>query len=293
MLQYIGRRVLLLIPSLFILYTLLFLMVRVIPGDIVDLYMEGGTHRSGEELEEARSALRQDLGLDHAIPVQYGLALKGIVQGDLGNSLRSRQPVTDEIIRRAPITMELAVLASITALLVAIPAGVISAVVKGRKVKVRLTDPTSMEWDVRLPSNGRDLHLQTLNTGVPHAVGFVEDLEGCDVVEVGRYVRHHARFQPAGTNMNFAKVMERGRIAIRTYERGVEDETLACGTGAVASALASTELGFTDSPVDVVTRSGEVLQISFQKEGDRYSEVHMEGETTLVYEGSLNEEAWE
>ena len=128
MLQYIGRRVLLLIPSLFILYTLLFLMVRVIPGDIVDLYMEGGTHRSGEELEEARSALRQDLGLDHAIPVQYGLALKGIVQGDLGNSLRSRQPVTDEIIRRAPITMELAVLASITALLVAIPAGVISAV---------------------------------------------------------------------------------------------------------------------------------------------------------------------
>ena len=172
-------------------------------------------------------------------------------------------------------------------------AGVISAVVKGRKVKVRLTDPTSMEWDVRLPSNGRDLHLQTLNTGVPHAVGFVEDLEGCDVVEVGRYVRHHARFQPAGTNMNFAKVMERGRIAIRTYERGVEDETLACGTGAVASALASTELGFTDSPVDVVTRSGEVLQISFQKEGDRYSEVHMEGETTLVYEGSLNEEAWE
>ena len=128
MLQYIGRRVLLLIPSLFILYTLLFLMVRVIPGDIVDLYMEGGTHRSGEELEEARSALRKDLGLDHAIPVQYGLALKGIVQGDLGNSLRSRQPVTDEIIRRAPITMELAVLASITALLVAIPAGVISAV---------------------------------------------------------------------------------------------------------------------------------------------------------------------
>ena len=128
MLQYIGRRVLLLIPSLFILYTLLFLMVRVIPGDIVDLYMEGGTHRSGEELEEARSALRQDLGLDHPIPVQYGLALKGIVQGDLGNSLRSRQPVTDEIIRRAPITMELAVLASITALLVAIPAGVISAV---------------------------------------------------------------------------------------------------------------------------------------------------------------------
>ena len=172
-------------------------------------------------------------------------------------------------------------------------AGIIAAVVKGRKVKIRLTDPTSMEWDVRIPSNSRNLHLQVLNTGVPHAVEFVEDLEGCGVVEVGRYVRHHARFQPAGTNMNFAKVMERGRIAIRTYERGVEEETLACGTGAVASALASTELGFTDSPVDVVTRSGEVIQISFHREGDRYSGVHMEGETTLVYEGSLNEEAWE
>lgn len=170
--------------------------------------------------------------------------------------------------------------------------GVIAAEVKGRRVKIRLTEPTSIKWDVKIVVDGRNLHLHTLNTGVPHAVEFVDELDGCDVVKIGRGVRQHAHFEPAGTNMNFAKVIDRRHIAIRTYERGVEEETLACGTGAVASALASSKLGHTESPVGVLTQSGETLQISFQKSGDRYSEVCMEGDTALVYEGSMNEEAW-
>jgi len=127
MLRYVTRRVLLMIPTLFILYTLLFALMRVIPGDIVDLYLEGGTVRSGPELDAQKAALKRDLGIDKPIPVQYGNAVLAMLMGDMGNSMQSRQPVTDEIKRRAPITIELALLASLTAVAISIPAGVISA----------------------------------------------------------------------------------------------------------------------------------------------------------------------
>ncbi|MGE3855394.1 MAG: ABC transporter permease [Dehalococcoidia bacterium] len=127
MLRYVTRRILLMIPTLFILYTLLFALMRVIPGDIVDLYLEGGSVRSGPELEAQKRALRAELGIDKSVPEQYGIALLALVTGDLGNSMQSRRPVTEEIVRRAPITIELALLASATAVLISIPAGIISA----------------------------------------------------------------------------------------------------------------------------------------------------------------------
>ncbi len=171
-------------------------------------------------------------------------------------------------------------------------AGIISAEVNGRRVRVRLTEPSPIDPAVQIAMNGTDHRLHFVNTGVPHAVEFVEDLEGCKVAEVGRFIRFHENFQPAGTNVNFVRPLDRSRVAIRTYERGVEEETLACGTGAVAAALVSSDLGFSESPVDVLTRGGEVLQIGFRKEGERYTDVYLEGVTTLVYEGSLAEEAW-
>jgi len=76
-----------------------------------------------------------------------------------------------------------------------------------------------------------------VNTGVPHAVIEVDDLEAAEVFRIGRIVRRHEAFAPAGTNVNFMKTLAPGQIAIRTYERGVEDETLACGTGMVACAI--------------------------------------------------------
>ncbi len=127
MLRYVTRRVFLMIPTLFILYTLLFVLMRVVPGDIVDLYLEGGTVRSGAELEAQKLALKQELGIDKSLPEQYGIAVKKLLTGDLGQSMTTRKPVTDEIKRRGPITLELALLASSIAVIVAIPAGVISA----------------------------------------------------------------------------------------------------------------------------------------------------------------------
>jgi diaminopimelate epimerase len=118
-----------------------------------------------------------------------------------------------------------------------------------------------------------------------------KNLEEVPVQDLGRRIRFHEAFSPAGTNVNFIDVTDPHHISIRTYERGVEDETLACGTGAVASALASSALDLVDSPVFLRTREGEVLVIYFQREGWKFSEVLMEGNTAVTYEGELWEEA--
>jgi peptide/nickel transport system permease protein len=125
--RYVIRRLLLMIPTLLLLYTMLFFLMRVIPGNIVDLYLEGGTQRSGADLEAARDALKKELGLDHTVPEQYAIALGKMARGDLGNSMRTRKPVLDEIVRRAPITLQLALTATLVGLIIAVPAGVISA----------------------------------------------------------------------------------------------------------------------------------------------------------------------
>jgi diaminopimelate epimerase len=170
--------------------------------------------------------------------------------------------------------------------------GIIGAEVRGRRVKVRMSDPSTVDPQFKIAKNGSEHDLHIVNTGVPHAVEFVNEVEACEVVDVGRFIRFHEQFQPAGTNVNFAQLLDRSRVAIRTYERGVEEETLACGTGAVASALVAAHLGMAESPVDVLTRSGEVLRISFRKSEEGYTDVFMEGNTALVCEGSLTEEAW-
>ena len=96
-------------------------------------------------------------------------------------------------------------------------------------------------------------------------VVFINDVDGHDVFNMGRTIRYHGEYQPAGTNANFARVLNRHRIKLRTYERGVEDETLACGTGAVATALVASWTGLVDSPVDVLVKSEETLKIYFEK----------------------------
>ena len=109
--------------------------------------------------------------------------------------------------------------------------------------------------------------LDSVDTGVPHVVLFVaneKDLESVDVPRWGRALRFHPRFQPAGTNVNFVLVQGPQHISVRTYERGVEGETLACGTGAIASSLITPAAkGGVSSPVKVTTRSGEFLNSPF------------------------------
>ena len=152
-------------------------------------------------------------------------------------------------------------------------------------VRVQLVKPRIFEMDGVLELRKQKLRYAFLDTGVPHVVIFVEDLEKAEVFETGKTLRNHARFQPFGTNVNFVEVRKKKEIAVRTYERGVENETLACGTGSVASAVISVLKGYVEAPVPVMTKSGEKLQIDMQRKGDEITKVFLEGKAQFVYKG--------
>ena len=172
-------------------------------------------------------------------------------------------------------------------------AGIIDAEVRGDIVKIRLTEPHTLVMDDRIEVAGQPLSVHSVNTGVPHVVNFVEDdLEGFDVFNTGRAIRYHEHYRPTGTNANFAAVVDNHTLRVRTYERGVEGETLACGTGSVASALIAAQKGFVESPVDVRVQSGETLRIHFERTAEGFTKVYLEGKATVVYQGRLWDEAW-
>ena len=171
-------------------------------------------------------------------------------------------------------------------------AGIINAEVRGDVVKLKLTEPQAMKINILIMLEERPLEVSFINTGVPHCVLFVNGLDRYDVFNMGRKIRYHKEFQPEGTNANFMEVIDRHTIRIRTYERGVEDETLACGTGAVASALISSSRGLVESPVDVRVKSGETLKIYFQKMDQGFEDIYLEGKANVVYEGRIWDEAY-
>ncbi len=170
--------------------------------------------------------------------------------------------------------------------------GIVNAEVRENVPKVKLTDPSPVNLDKKIVIDGREFVLDIVDTGVPHAVNFVDNIEACPVFDWGRKIRRHECFQPKGTNANFAAVLGRHKIRVRTYERGVEDETLACGTGVVAAVLAAAERGLVDSPVDTIVRSGEILRIYFTRKGDCFKEIYLEGKVRIIYQGLLFEEAY-
>ncbi len=172
-------------------------------------------------------------------------------------------------------------------------AGIIEAEVSGRQVKLQMVQPTGLKLNLEVPIDGQTHQLHFINTGVPHAANLVDDVAAAAVKDLGRKIRFHGKFQPAGTNANFIQPVDRKHLKVRTYERGVEDETLACGTGAVASALIAAKIGLVDSPVEVQTTGGEILKIYFQLKGEGFDRVFLEGDTRVVYEGDLWEEAYE
>ncbi|MFH0762408.1 MAG: diaminopimelate epimerase [Candidatus Omnitrophota bacterium] len=167
-------------------------------------------------------------------------------------------------------------------------AGVIESIVKGDNVKIKLTDPKDIKLDIPIKVNNRALAVNYINTGVPHAVIFVEGLNNIGVAELGRQVRRHKKFTPAGTNVNFVEVLNNDSIKIRTYERGVEDETLACGTGAVASALLFSGKAGIIHKINVITKSGEALKVYFERAGANFKNVWLEGKAKIVYTGVFN-----
>lgn len=170
-------------------------------------------------------------------------------------------------------------------------AGTIRARVNGDRVKLQISRPNGMRLRQSIETDGEPWEIHSINTGVPHAILLCADLEAVPVRTLGRAIRFHPAFQPAGTNVNFVTVVDDHALAIRTYERGVEDETLACGTGTVASALILAALGLVSSPVQVRVRSGEILTVAFTGTGPDYREVFFEGEVRLVYQGELMADA--
>ncbi|MCW5205467.1 diaminopimelate epimerase [Desulfobulbus sp. F5] len=176
-------------------------------------------------------------------------------------------------------------------------AGLIEAEVSGKEVAVKMTEPRDLRLHQTITVNNSPLTLHSLNTGVPHAVVFVDNIEETDVRGLGRAIRYHEIFQPAGTNVNF--VQKRGdAFKVRTYERGVEDETLACGTGSAASAIIAALLGEATSPVEIITSGNDRLMILFDlskvKTGGTAAIVYnvfLKGPARIIYAGELHTEA--
>lgn len=171
-------------------------------------------------------------------------------------------------------------------------AGVYESEIVGDNVKVRMSQPTDIRLNVPLQLKDGVHTVGFANSGVPHVVFFVEDLDGTDVFDIGQQTRYHADFKPAGTNANFIRIQSSERLEIRTYERGVEDETLACGTGSIASAIVSAALGKVMSPVSVKTASGVVLKIHFDMSDGEPKNVYLEGDARVIYAGELTTDAW-
>jgi diaminopimelate epimerase len=150
-------------------------------------------------------------------------------------------------------------------------------------IRLQLKVPSGLRSGIRLTWGSEDYTADYVNTGSPHAVVFVPDLERIDVVGMGRWMRHHPEFAPEGVNANFVQVIDPTTIRLRTYERGVEAETLACGTGSVASALVHRTRSTGTGTVSVQVRSGSTLLVHCGVSNSSAPE--LEGEATNVFHG--------
>ncbi len=166
-------------------------------------------------------------------------------------------------------------------------AGVITARFQGDRVTVNLTQPHDLKLNESVPLSIGTQTIHSLNTGVPHAVLFVPDADKAMVMQLGPEIRRHTHFAPRGTNVNFVQLLDSNRIRVRTFERGVEGETLACGTGVTASALISSRIHRFSSPVKVQVQGGDQLEVAFKEENNQFSEVRLSGPAQFVFEGTM------
>ena len=165
-------------------------------------------------------------------------------------------------------------------------------ILDGGQVRVGLTPPTDYRPEVRLPLDGAEIPVAYIDTGVPHAVVVVDDAAATDVDGRGRVIRRHAAFQPRGANVNFVQVTGAHDAIIRTYERGVEGETLACGTGCTAAGVVLGLAGRVTPPVRLATRGGDVLTVDYRVDAGRAVEPTLQGPARYVARGEIDPEAW-
>ena len=164
------------------------------------------------------------------------------------------------------------------------PAGVIGAELHDELVTLRLSD---LQLNIALRTAGKNRTVHFINSGVPHVVVPVLQIDEVDVGQDGAAIRRHEMFSPRGANVNFIEKRGTKRIAVRTYERGVENETLACGTGVVASALIFAATEKTDGPIGVLVRGGSELNVDFHRDGQHFTDVTLTGPAEFVFEGTI------
>ena len=169
------------------------------------------------------------------------------------------------------------------------PAGVIGAVLSGELVTLQMSEPNDLRLGLEVPlDDDKKNHASYVDSGVPHVVVPVAKIDEVDVRSLGATIRQHPMFAPRGANANFSERRGAHSIAIRTYERGVEDETLACGTGVVASAIVFAASKNVSGPIDILVRGGDTLQVDFSREGDRFQNVTLSGPADFVFDGAID-----
>jgi diaminopimelate epimerase len=151
--------------------------------------------------------------------------------------------------------------------------------------RLKLTGADDIKLGYEIDIDDKKLKVSSLNTGVPHVVVLTDNVDEVDVKKLGAKIRHHKEYKPAGTNANFIEVIDDATLKIRTYERGVEDETLACGTGSAASAVIAALLKKVKSPVSLKTSSGDILKVYFQLDDKKVEGLYLEGACSLIYKG--------
>lgn len=175
-------------------------------------------------------------------------------------------------------------------------------IINEEKQKFFLNKPNDLKLNFKIFAHNQMLNVSFINTGSPHVVininsilknpveqnSFYEDIDNVPVLDIGREIRYHNEFLPGGTNVNFIKPTD-DRVIMRTYERGVEDETLACGTGAAAAAvISSLNYGF-EAPVSVLTRGGEILIVDFNKVNNEFNNLALIGPAKIIFTGEIPE----
>jgi diaminopimelate epimerase len=163
-------------------------------------------------------------------------------------------------------------------------AGEHKGLVSDGKPSVSLPDPTDVKLNLRLDEFFFPVHF--VNSCVPHVVVFVGNVKTFDVRDIGSGIRYHKHFAPAGTNANFVHIGSDGSVSVRTYERGVEAETLACGTGAVAVAAVLHKLKGMRSPIEL-NFPGGLLRVDFEVNEESFTNVMLGGETAIVFKGEI------
>ncbi|HJT45216.1 MAG TPA: diaminopimelate epimerase [Chthoniobacterales bacterium] len=167
------------------------------------------------------------------------------------------------------------------------PAGLIRGELRGDVVTLQMSEPKDLQLDIDVVAKGVREHVHFINSGVPHVVVPVANVNDVDVQKRGQALRRYKKFDPPGANVNFIEKRGAKQILVRTYERGVEGETLACGTGVVASALIFAATENVEGPIEITVRSGSQLSVNFTKAGDRFTNVTLTGPAEFAFEGTI------